>query len=305
MRMRALLATVLAAVFLSMTAPSQAITGTHWVEDFEHPYVGLIVFYDSSGEFIWRCSGSLISPTKFLTAGHCTDSTLDGEAGAGAQTARVYFQQDAGANFDPVTEVDPVTGYPETCAAGTFGVTCMTASSPSQLHNFGFADFAGFPNTRDVGLVILDQAMFLPAGCTGDDCEFGELPEAGLLDPLATARGRQDTLFTVSGYGLTKRPAANAAIPAISFRERLMALSTLVNLNSANNDGFNLQTQGNGNGRGGTCSGDSGGPVFLGGTSSNLIVAVTSFGLNALCRGTDFGYRVDREEVLEWIESID
>ena len=45
------------------------------------------------------------------------------------------------------------------------------------------------------------------------------------------------------------------------------------------------------------------GPVFLGGPSSNVIVAVTSFGLNALCRGTDFGYRVDRSEVLDWINS--
>ncbi len=51
-----------------------------------------------------------------------------------------------------------------------------------------------------------------------------------------------------------------------------------------------------------TCSGDSGGPVFLGGPDSNVIVAVTSFGLNSLCRGTDFGYRVDRTEVLDWIK---
>jgi len=29
-------------------------------------------------------------------------------------------------------------------------------------------------------------------------------------------------------------------------------------------DGYKLQLQGNGNGRGGTCFGDSGGPVFLG-----------------------------------------
>ena len=75
----------------------------------------------------------------------------------------------------------------------------------------------------------------------------------------------------------------------------------LVNLNSAQTDGFNLQTQGKGNGRGGTCSGDSGGPVFLGGSKTNLVVAVTSFGLNSLCRGADFGYRVDRQEVLDWI----
>jgi len=67
--------------------------------------------------------------------------------------------------------------------------------------------------------------------------------------------------------------------------------------------GFNLQTQGNGDDLGGTCSGDSGGPVFLGGPNSNLIVAVTSFGLNAICRGTDFAYRVDRQPVLDWIAS--
>jgi len=82
-----------------------------------------------------------------------------------------------------------------------------------------------------------------------------------------------------------------------------MATSTLVNLGSKYTDGYNLQTQGNGSGRGGTCSGDSGGPVFLGGTDSNLIVAVTSFGLNSMCRGTDFGYRIDRQEVLDWINS--
>jgi hypothetical protein len=34
-----------------------------------------------------------------------------------------------------------------------------------------------------------------------------------------------------------------------------------------------------------------------------VIVAVTSFGLNALCRGTDFAYRIDRAETLNWINS--
>jgi hypothetical protein len=33
-----------------------------------------------------------------------------------------------------------------------------------------------------------------------------------------------------------------------------------------------------------------------------LIVAVTSFGLNAWCRGTDFSYRTDTAAVLQWIE---
>jgi secreted trypsin-like serine protease len=281
--MRNSIGVLLLAAAAAIATPAYAITG-NWVEDHEHPYVGLVVFYDAAGQFLWRCSGSLIGPTKLLTAGHCTDTA------EGAASARVYFQQDAGAHFDPATQVDPITGYPETCARGTLGKLCATSK---RLFNYGFANFAGFPNIHDVGLVILDQAISMP--------EYGQLPQAGVLDSLATARGRKDTVFTVSGYGLSLSVQQHSALANISFRERLMAQSALVNLNSANTDGFNVQTQGNGNGRGGTCSGDSGGPVFLGGASSNLIVAVTSFGLNALCRGTDFGYRVDQVDVLNWI----
>ncbi|MBA3782896.1 MAG: trypsin-like serine protease [Nocardioides sp.] len=259
--------------------PAAAITG-NYVEDFEHPYVGLVVFYDGEGEFLYRCSGSLLTSTVFLTAGHCTD------ASTGAVTARVYFQQDAGANYDPATGLDPISGYPETCAAGTLGTLCATSD---ELYNYGFADFEGFPNTRDVGLVILDQEIAMP--------EYGALAAAGTLDRLATRRGQQELTFTASGYGLTK----SSPVKVTSFRERLMAQARLTNLRSKLTDGFNLQTNGNGRGRGGTCSGDSGGPVFYGGFNSNLIVAVTSFGLNSYCRGVDFAYRTDQRAVLDWI----
>jgi len=283
--MRKSIAGLLFAIAAVSTTPAQAITG-NYVKDFEHPFVGLAVFYDAAGQFIWRCSGSLISPTKFITAGHCADTA------EGAASARVYFQQDAGVHYDPVTQHDPVTGYPDTCASGTLGKVCATSH---KIYNYGFADFAGYPNTHDVGVLILDQAISLP--------EYGQLPQAGTLDNLATARGQNNAVFTSSGYGLSLSVQEHSALSNISFRERLMAESTLVNLRSNNTDGFNLQLQGNGNGRGGTCSGDSGGPVFLGKSTSNLIVGVTSFGLNAICRGTDFSYRLDRQEVLDWINS--
>jgi len=129
---------VLIALAMVVT-PVFAITG-NWVVDNEHPYVGLVAFYDVNGEFVWRCSGSLISPTKFLTAGHCTDA----EGGEGAYSARVWFQQDAGANYDPITQLDPITGYPEYCAPGTEGTLCATSD---ELYNYGFANFAGFPTS--------------------------------------------------------------------------------------------------------------------------------------------------------------
>jgi hypothetical protein len=266
----------------AVVVPSFAITND-WVVDNEHPFVGLVVFYDADGEFSHRCSGSLLSPTKLLTAGHCTAPNT------GAVTARVYFQQDAGANFDPVLGVDPLTGYPETCAGGTLGSLCATSD---ELYDFGFVALT-VPETHDAGLVILDQPIYLG--------EYGELAPAGALDNLSRARGTKNTAFTASGYGLTLRTSAHSAVPNVSYRSRLMAAATLVNLGSTLTGGYNLQTQGNGSDRGGTCSGDSGGPVFLGDFKSNRIVGITSFGLNALCRGTDFAYRTDRTAVLEWI----
>ena len=281
--MRKLIASLAAVLALTaaIAAPAAAITGPNLVDDFEHPFVGLAVFYDEEGEFLHRCSGSLLSPTVFLTAGHCTD---------GATTARVYFQQDAGANYDPETQLDPVSGYPETCAGDTLGDVCATSD---ELYNMGFDDFAGFPNIQDVGIVILDQEIELD--------EYGILPAIGTLDPLATRVGRQDRTVTVSGYGVTYRDASGRH--DLSYRERKMGTSKITNIVGGNTGGFNLQTSGNGGGRSGTCGGDSGGPVFYP-ADTNVIVAVTSFGLNAWCRGQDFGFRVDTEAVQEWIESV-
>ena len=276
--MRRILSILLAAFALLAVSisPSRAITG-NYVADDEHPFVGLVAFYDEAGEFTGRCSGSLLTPSIFLTAGHCTD---------GAATAVVWFQQDAGADYNPATGAPASSGYPDGCAAGTLGTLCATSD---ELHNWGFDDFASFPDTKDVGLVILDQPIIT--------AEYGQLAEVGTLEQLATARGDQNLTVTASGYGLSY----SSPVAVESFRSRLMAEGTIMNLRSHNNAGFNVQTVGNGKGRGGTCSGDSGGPIFLGGYESNLIVAVTSFGLNAYCRGVDFAYRVDTAAAQQWI----
>jgi len=50
---------------------------------------------------------------------------------------------------------------------------------------------------------------------------------------------------------------------------------------------------------GGTCFGDSGGPNYLG--SGNVIAGVTSFGLNGNCAGTGGVFRLDRQNVLDFV----
>jgi len=276
---------LMTALMLTLTvsmSPAVAITGD-FIEDTEHPYVGLVAFYDADGVYLYRCSGSLLTSTVLLTAGHCTDPST------GAVSARVYFQQDAGANFDPVTQIDPVSGYPETCADGTLGTLCATSD---ELHNYGFFRGAALPDTRDLGLIILDQEIVLE--------EYGQLAAAGTLDAIATRRGQQELIFTASGYGASD----SNPVSETNHRERLMAQARLTNLGSHLTDGYNVQTNGNGTGQGGTCSGDSGGPLFYGGFGSDLIVGVTSFGLNPYCGGVDFAYRTDTEAVLDWIEQV-
>ncbi|HZC28487.1 MAG TPA: hypothetical protein VE269_02015, partial [Gaiellaceae bacterium] len=53
-------------------------------------------------------------------------------------------------------------------------------------------------------------------------------------------------------------------------------------------------------GSGGTCYGDSGGPHFLGGPSSNLEVSITVSG-DAVCRATDTTYRLDTPSAREFL----
>jgi len=275
---RTLALVVLAAGLTTLGAsPAGAITG-NYQQDFTHSYVGLVAFYDSAGNFTHRCSGSLIAPSVILTAGHCTDATT------GATQARIWFEQDAGVGYDATTGTPAPSGYP---VSG--GVTSHT------LYNYGFADFAGFPDTHDVGLVILDQPIS-QSKYASQFTSFPALAASGSLDGLAQKRGQQDVTFTVSGYGLS---LVNP-VKQLSFRERLTATEKLNNLGNSLTDGFNIQTSASpGAGRGGTCSGDSGGPLLY--STSNTIVAVNSFGLNDNCRGNDFMYRIDRQPVLDWI----
>ena len=73
--MRKLLVLLAAVTALVVTAsPAHAVLYGQ-PDNNEHPYVGVIRFFDEDGNYLWRCTGTLISPTVVLTAGHCTFGT--------------------------------------------------------------------------------------------------------------------------------------------------------------------------------------------------------------------------------------
>jgi hypothetical protein len=292
-----------AALGLAITAalPAAAITG-NYRPDSEHPFVGLVAFYDENGDFIHRCTAELLSPTVALTAGHCTNDDSKPNGGVAA-SARAWFLQDVGSHYDPATEHDNVTGYPDSCS-GTLGnglgVWCAEGT---RLYNYGFDNFAGFPNIHDLGLIVFDQAINVP--------EYASLAGAGTIDVLRNRKGVQDVTMRVSGYGIsflletpTKNGNGQGQFRTTSYRVRLQADSKITNLYNQSTDGVSIQANGNGANWGGTCSGDSGGPVFWPATS-NRVVAVTSWGVsNAGCRGNGFYYRTDRSATLAWMREV-
>ncbi len=280
---RALLSTVcLSALVLSLGAPAAAVQYGE-PDSSGHPYVGLVVFYDQNWVPLWRCTGSLVAPTVLLTAGHCTG--FDPEAEVTPAHAQVWFDPGPIAvdsdHWSPGQACDgDETGYP--CAGGYKGTP--------QPH----PDWTGYltlPNTHDVGVVILQTELSGP---------YGLLAPEGYLDDLARARGRKDTKFAVVGYGLQLvRPVLEGE------RTRYVATVSLVELASALSGDYNLHytnSPGKGVGPGGTCFGDSGGPV-LHRTSdgSEVIVGVNSFVLNANCKGAAYAYRTDIEDSLSFL----
>ncbi len=138
---------------------------------------------------------------------------------------------------------------------------------------------------HDVGVILLTKAVKLPAS------QYGQLPTVNQLDALKPGSA---TLFTAVGYGLQR-------INPVFVQDDLVRMNAqphLIQINTGFTGNFSLLLSNNAS-TGGTCFGDSGGPNYLG--STNVIAGVTSFGLNGNCAGTGGVFRLDRQDVLNFL----
>lgn len=268
-------AAVAAAGILFIAAqPASAITGGE-ADGERHPNVAVIVFYDPDGRF--RCSATLVTPTVLVTAAHCTTGTLGRTL---VSFASVIAEQPP----SPIpAAANPTAGY-TTAEVTSAGYRAGTASTHPNYSNFTDLD-----NWNDVGVIVLDApAPMAPATMTpGNYLDGFQAPKLSKTD------------FLVVGYGTeVRKPDSGPQKPQPMSYPLIRRFTT--------SPGQKLTTQilqlnGNPNdtrGGGGTCFGDSGGPVFLNGK----IVAVTSYGYTNNCRYLGGYQRLDIGVVQSWLQ---
>lgn len=246
------------------TGVGNAITFGH-PDRGRHPNVGaLLADYDlDSPGLDVVCTGTLIDEQVFLTAAHCT-AFLDS---IGIERARVTFTPDY--DEDSTSLVDTFAGrYVTHPQYGT----------------------GGRNDPHDIAVVLLDRSPGV---------QPARLPSAGLLNDLKTSHELDDRLFTTVGYG-TAREDKTGGFHALFFDgKRRYATQTALNIEKA----WLLLSMNPSTGDGGTCYGDSGGPHFLGGVDSNLLVSTTITG-DAPCRATDKTYRLDTAPARDFLDNF-
>lgn len=273
--MRARIAGLLAVLLvLGMVGRSAAIVNGVLDGD-AHPNVGaLIAEFREAGVKEILCSGSLIGPSVFLTAGHCT---------AFLESRGIT---DVWVTFDSET-ADPI-GRKTKVIHGRY------VTHPE----FGFSGPGGSSDPHDLAAVLLDR----PASRVFRGIQPVSLPTLGLFDQMKGDGTLQGRKFTAVGYGVHELVFGGGP-PSFPFDgDRWRAVSEFLALENV----WLHLSQNDATGDGGTCFGDSGGPNFVGefGVDETDVVAAITVTGDAVCEATNVVYRLDTASARAFLDDF-
>jgi Trypsin len=296
-RLAALIAIVAA---LALAAPTAAIT-TGQPDNGEHPYVGELLFYvpdavdsrfDTPGSW-FTCTGTLLNSTAVITAGHCTfgigkDGASTTDNGAITTAALGGFGgNDVWINFNPAPDFSILPPSSTFVPSGNHERYLAWSAALNSSTDWHRGISHPQPQYDDNAFFLHDAGMITNLTPGGPLGTFGTAAGLNYLDKYRSAP-RNTQRFEVVGYGLEK------VLPKVDVGgdTRMKAEPKLDTINPRNP----YIVLSNNKATGGTCFGDSGGPTFDN-TDSNVVVAVTSFGMGPNCTGIGGAYRLDRPEV--------
>jgi len=268
------LGVLLATIALVLAGSSAAITGGQ-LDGTGHPNVAMIVFYQPDGRF--RCSATLVSPTVLVTAAHCTDGVR----------GKVI------ATFEPVAPTSPraaddtgdgmsAIGYGSSVAGWLTGTPHAHPLWDGKLQ---------LNDLHDVGVVVLDQPY------VGADPV--QLPPRDYLAGLGNGNGGlSKQTFTVVGYGVFFEKPAEGPQKPTSVEDRTRRFADAVGQNISSQVLKLAENQKDSRAEGGSCFGDSGGPVL----HNRLLVGDTSFGASQFCRSAGAYYRLDTDDARMFLD---
>lgn len=228
-----------------------------------HPYVGTLLF--KSGADWYSCSGTLVAPRVMVTAGHCTVEN-------GIVNEVTFVKFDPVISFPGRDHYASRLDYLEAKKNGWIQATVVPHPSYNAL-----------TLENDIGVVLLQSNAPVSV--------FGSLPPENFLNTIRS----KDNRFTVVGYGMQGyiKPFYEDTW------ERYSGDVKLIELNSTFSGATHAKFSNNpGNTSGGSCYGDSGGPVFY--SNSNMLTAVVSWGITP-CIGVDYQTRVDTASSLNFV----
>ncbi len=290
---------------LAIAAPVSAITNGS-PDAGEHPYVGELLFYvpdvpssrftDPGGWF--TCTGTLLSPTVVVTAGHCTfgvgrdsvSTTHDGadttaaEGGVGGTDVWISFAEVP--NFDILPPSSTFTSN-----AGRYAGWSAALNGSSEWHRGTATPHPLYDDNlffaHDAGVVVLDEPVSMGT--------YAHVAPLNYLNRYrSTPRNPSTHRFETVGYGLERVQGKKE----FGGDTRMQSHPKLDSLTSHPANAYIVIS--NNTATGGTCFGDSGGPTFDT-TTSTMTVAVTSWGQSPNCGGKGGVYRLDQPDDLAFL----